>query len=42
LPYTFIHVEFLAALLVFAGKPIFVADAHRDDGNRFVVRADEI
>lgn len=23
------------------GQTIFVADAHRDDGNRFVVRADE-
>ena len=23
------------------GRPIFVADAHRDDGKRFVVRADE-
>ena len=23
------------------GRPIFVADAHRGDGNRFVVRADE-
>ena len=24
------------------GRTIFVADAHRDDGKRFVVRADEI
>ena len=24
-----------------AGRTIFVADAHRDDGKRFVVRADE-
>jgi hypothetical protein len=24
------------------GRIIFVADAHRDDGKRFVVRADEI
>jgi hypothetical protein len=23
------------------GREIFVADAHRDDGKRFVVRADE-
>jgi hypothetical protein len=23
------------------GRTIFVADAHRDDGKRFVVRADE-
>ncbi len=23
------------------GRTIFIADAHRDDGNRFVVRADE-
>jgi hypothetical protein len=23
------------------GRTTFVADAHRDDGNRFVVRADE-
>jgi hypothetical protein len=23
------------------GRPIFVADAHRGDGNRFVVHADE-
>jgi hypothetical protein len=23
------------------GRTIFVADAHRDDGQRFVVRADE-
>jgi hypothetical protein len=23
------------------GRTIFVADAHRDDGNRFVMRADE-
>jgi hypothetical protein len=23
------------------GQTIFVADAHREDGNRFVVRADE-
>jgi len=23
------------------GRTIFVADAHRDDGSRFVVRADE-
>ena len=23
------------------GRTIFVADAHRDDGRRFVVRADE-
>jgi hypothetical protein len=25
----------------FNGRAIFVADAHRDDGKRFVVRADE-
>jgi len=25
----------------FCGRTIFVADAHRDDGKRFVVRADE-
>jgi len=25
----------------FSGQPIFVADTHRDDGKRFVVRADE-
>jgi hypothetical protein len=25
-----------------SGKTIFVADAHRDDGKRFIVRADEI
>jgi hypothetical protein len=25
----------------FRGRTIFVADAHRDDGKRFVVRADE-
>jgi hypothetical protein len=24
-----------------SGRTIFVADAHRDDGKRFVVRADE-
>jgi hypothetical protein len=24
-----------------SGKTIFVADAHRDDGKRFIVRADE-
>jgi hypothetical protein len=24
------------------GRTIFVADAHRDDGKRFVVRADEL
>jgi hypothetical protein len=24
-----------------SGQPIFVADAHRGDGKRFVVRADE-
>jgi hypothetical protein len=24
------------------GQTIFVADAHRDDGKRFVVRADEL
>jgi hypothetical protein len=24
------------------GQTIFVADAHRDDGKRFVVRADEM
>jgi hypothetical protein len=24
------------------GRTIFIADAHRDDGKRFVVRADEI
>jgi len=24
------------------GRTIFVADAHRDDGKRFIVRADEI
>jgi hypothetical protein len=24
------------------GRTIWIADAHRDDGNRFVVRADEI
>jgi hypothetical protein len=23
------------------GRPIWIADAHRDDGKRFVVRADE-
>jgi hypothetical protein len=23
------------------GRPIFVADAHRGDGSRFIVRADE-
>jgi hypothetical protein len=23
------------------GRTIFVADAHRDDGQRFIVRADE-
>lgn len=23
------------------GRTIFIVDAHRDDGNRFVVRADE-
>jgi len=23
------------------GRPIFLADAHRDDGKRFIVRADE-
>jgi hypothetical protein len=25
----------------YEGRTIFVADAHRDDGKRFVVRADE-
>jgi hypothetical protein len=25
----------------FNGRTIFVADAHRDDGKRFIVRADE-
>jgi len=25
-----------------SGKTIFVADAHRDDGRRFIVHADEI
>jgi hypothetical protein len=25
----------------FGGRIVFVADAHRDDGKRFVVRADE-
>jgi len=25
----------------FRGRTIFIADAHRDDGKRFVVRADE-
>ena len=24
------------------GQTIFVADAHRDDGKRFIVRADEM
>jgi hypothetical protein len=24
-----------------SGRPIWIADAHRDDGKRFVVRADE-
>jgi len=24
-----------------SGRPIFIADAHRDDGKRFIVRADE-
>ena len=24
-----------------SGRTIWIADAHRDDGNRFVVRADE-
>ena len=24
------------------GRTIFIADAHRDDGKRFVVRADEL
>jgi hypothetical protein len=24
------------------GRPIWIADAHRDDGKRFIVRADEI
>jgi hypothetical protein len=23
------------------GRPVWIADAHRDDGKRFVVRADE-
>jgi hypothetical protein len=27
--------------LDFNGRTIFVADAHRDDGRRFIVRADE-
>jgi len=26
----------------FEGQPIWIADAHRDGGRRFVVRADEI
>ena len=25
----------------YEGRTLFVADAHRDDGKRFVVRADE-
>ena len=25
----------------FSGRTIWIADAHRDDGKRFVVRADE-
>jgi hypothetical protein len=25
----------------FEGQPIWIADAHRDEGKRFVVRADE-
>jgi hypothetical protein len=29
------------ATVDFNGRTIFVADAHRDDGKRFVVRADE-
>jgi hypothetical protein len=27
--------------LILRGGQIFIADAHRDDGKRFVVRADE-
>lgn len=29
------------AMIDFSGRTIFVADAHRDDGNRYVVHADE-
>ena len=29
------------SLKIAAGRTIFVTDAHRDDGKRFVVRADE-
>jgi len=30
------------SLKIAAGRTIFIVDAHRDDGKRFVVRADEI
>ena len=29
------------AMIDFSGRTIFVADAHRDDGNRYVVHIDE-
>ena len=28
--------------LTYEGKPIVILDAHKDDGKRFIVRADEI
>jgi hypothetical protein len=31
----------MSQLWILNGRTIFVADAHRDDGKRFVVRADE-
>jgi hypothetical protein len=30
-----------AATVDFSGRTIWIADAHRDDGKRFIVRADE-
>ena len=36
-----IAVHVCVAIVDARGQTIFVADAHRDDGKRFVVRADE-
>jgi hypothetical protein len=32
----------LGSGIILAGRTIWIADAHRDDGKRFVVRADEL